>query len=51
MVSKYQVYSLAQNHPRSVRKRMSGVFLEWAKTTKSDVIREAALKRAEELLA
>ena len=30
---------------------MAADYLEWAKTTKSDVIRKEALKRIEELLA
>ena len=51
MESKVQVYSVAQAHPLSVRRKMSAVYLKWAKITESDVIREAALKRAEELLA
>ena len=37
--------------PLRIRKRMADDYLEWANTAKSDVIREAALKRVEELLA
>ena len=51
MESKYKVYSLAQALLLHIRKRMVADYLEWSKTTKSDVIRKEALKRIEELLA
>ena len=47
----YEVYSFVQIHPLCVRKRLAADYLEWAKTTKSDVIRKVALKCVEELLA
>ena len=50
MKSNYKVYSFVQIHPLCVRKRMAADYLEWATTTKSDVIRNEALKRVEELL-
>ena len=51
MESNCKVYSFVRIHPFCVRKRMAADYLEWAKTTKSHVIRKEALKRIEELLA
>ena len=51
MESKFKVYSLAQALPLHIRKRTAADYLEWSKKTKSDVIRNEALKRIEELLA
>ena len=36
--------------PLATRKRMSRQFVSWAKTTKSEIIKEAALKHAEFIL-
>ena len=36
--------------PLATRKRMSRQFVSWAKTAQSDVIKKAALKRAEFIL-